>query len=628
MKKTIKLLQLIFSFSCILLFASCRNSTGGNVEYRTVIFNGSFEVEEALLKQIETTSYTANDNSRSAQPSLPASLTFYAKATNKNDSSDSFESTDLDSSNKTFSIPLKTGAVWIIEVGAKGVSALNSSVTDAVLIKDTFEFNPATATEPRFNHKFYLVPYVTANGEGKLSLEIQIENPSGNKISKVEIVPKKNLIDESKKTAGWSSILGWSDSKVIRNAATTILISSQNGFTSGVWEVAINFTDNEGQLLFSSTQIIGVYDNLKTDKWELSKTTTSTNELIKNGVFKLTTQLIDAYGLTDFYVGGTGASDANSGSPMYPLAKISKAISVVNGINRMDKTYTIHVKNGVSEEYTGTLNVRSNISIECYETIYGDKKGTATISSASTSAIMEITSSDISSSSLTIEGVKTANGWTGLKLMSSSNRTRTNSTKGVYLDTNCSFFMNGGEISGYIKDSASPDGYAYGPGVYVSGNAYFTMTGGKISNFLSGDKGAGVYVLENGDFTMKGGTITNNKTSFKGGGVYVAGTMTVSGTVDISENTMYSTPDSSNVYLPTGKLIKVNGSLDGSTIGITTQGTPAVGNNIRLTDGYAYKKEWGQNGNNHPYKYFVSDKPGFSVLTDPTPDDLTTLDID
>ena len=58
MKKTIKLLQLIFGFSCILLFASCRNSSGGNVEDRTIIFNGSFEVQESLLRQIDTSSYT------------------------------------------------------------------------------------------------------------------------------------------------------------------------------------------------------------------------------------------------------------------------------------------------------------------------------------------------------------------------------------------------------------------------------------------------------------------------------------------------------------------------------------------------------------------------------------------
>ena len=193
MKKTIKFLQFVFSFSCILLLVSCRNSIGGSIENKTVIFNGSFEVEDSLLRRMESAAYSGSEHSRSAQPSLPASITYYAQATNKANSSDIIISNDLNQTTGTFSIPLKTGATWIIEVGAKGVSALNSSITDAVLIKDTFEFNPATATEPRVDHTFYLAPYVTANGNGYLNLQIQIENPKGNKISIVEIVPKRDL---------------------------------------------------------------------------------------------------------------------------------------------------------------------------------------------------------------------------------------------------------------------------------------------------------------------------------------------------------------------------------------------------------------------------------------------------
>ena len=377
MKKTIKLLQLVFSFSCILLLVSCRNSTGGSIENKTVIFNGSFEVEDSLLRRMESAIYSGSEYSRSAQPSLPASITYYAQATNKDNSSDIIISNDLNESTGTFSIPLKTGATWIIEVGANGVSALNSSITDAVLIKDTFEFNPASATEPRVDHTFYLAPYVSENGKGYLNLQMQIENPKGNKISRVEIIPKRDLSDESKTTAEWNSVSNW-------------IWDSTKGILS--------------QLLFSSTQIICVYDNLETKTWESSKTTAASNELIKNGVFRLTTQLVDSYGLTDFYVGGTNASDENSGSPNKPFAKISKAISIVNGINRMDKTYAIHIKNGVSESCSTQLLVQSNVSIECYNTSYGDKKGIATITSNSSDAILKIEPSEGGiSSSLTID---------------------------------------------------------------------------------------------------------------------------------------------------------------------------------------------------------------------------------
>lgn len=644
MKKTIKLLQLVFSFSCILLLVSCRNSTGGSIENKTVIFNGSFEVEDSLLRRMESAIYSGSEYSRSAQPSLPASITYYAQATNKDNSSDIIISNDLNESTGTFSIPLKTGATWIIEVGANGVSALNSSITDAVLIKDAFEFNPASATEPRVDHTFYLAPYVSENGKGYLNLQMQIENPKGNKISRVEIIPKRDLSDESKTTAEWNSVSNWiwdstkgilsyNSTSVLETNSTATVPIQKNNFPSGFWEVAINFTDEEGQLLFSSTQIICVYDNLETKTWESSKTTAASNELIKNGVFRLTTQLVDSYGLTDFYVGGTNASDENSGSPNKPFAKISKAISIVNGINRMDKTYAIHIKNGVSESCSTQLLVQSNVSIECYNTSYGDKKGIATITSNSSDAILKIEPSEGGiSSSLTIEGVKQENSWTGLKLKSgtASYRSPNQRTRGVSVSGGSSFFMNGGEISGNTITTADNKG----AGVYVETDGYFSMSGGIITSNVSSGLGGGVYVAENADFIMKGGSITGNKAN-SGGGVYVDGAMTIGGTVFISENGTNASPSvASNIYLPTDKLININGKLQTSdanlsTIGVTTETPPTIGNNIRFTEGYAYGKQWSQNKIDddtyiHPFKYFHSDVAGCSILTDPTPEDEDT----
>lgn len=644
MKKMVKLLHLIFSFSCILIFASCLNSAGENTEDKTIVFQGSFEVEESLLRRIERASYASNDFSRSAQPSLPSSITYYAKAVNKVDSNDPpIDSLDLDETTGTFSIPLKTGAVWIIEVGAKGVSALDSSITEAVLIKDTFEFNPANATEPRVDHTFYLAPYVTQTGKGYLNLQINIENPLGNKISKVEIEPKKNIAypdDESAITSGWSSFSsGWDSTTNIltftsgldTNLTATISIQ-KNDFSSGIWETAINFKDKWGQLLFSSAQIIGVYDNLETNKWESSKTTTSTNELIKNGNFRLTTQLVDSYGLTDFYVDGheipPGEEDTATGSPGNPFATISRAISVVNGISRMDKTYSIHVKNEISETCDSELVVQSNVSIECYKDSYGDRKGSATIWSTSPAAIIKIERSEIGSSSLTIEGVKKEDGWSGLILENGSGRTPSADTRGIEISDGCSLYMNGGEISGNRIAGST----AHGVGVYVGTNAYFSMSGGTIKeNCTVGSmvgncgNGGGIYISDTGEFVMKGGIITTN-TAAAGGGVYNAGTMTISGMVAISANTNLSDLPS-NVYLPTGKLIKINGKLQTTgvpSIGVTTQDVPDVGVNVRFTEGYAYGKEWGKNKTDdgsdiHPFNYFISDVSDYSILTDQNP---------
>ncbi|MEE3416479.1 MAG: hypothetical protein VZR53_14045, partial [Prevotella sp.] len=347
MKKIIKIIPLILSFSLILGLTSCVNAAGpGSSSDKTVYFYGSFSIDESYLSQDSN----SVKSFRSAQPTIPAeaNLTYYAKATN---GSETITSQDINKSTGTFSIPLKTGSTWTIEVGARGVDAANSSNTNVILIKDSVLFNPNAPAndEPTKEYKFYLKPYVSDGGRGKLNLRVKIQDPSGNKITKVEIVPKKKLLNpndttesswttaESVVTAGWSSLTGYWDSEhkmaVYSSNLSDFPISKNGDFKSGIWEVAVNFRDNQDQLLYSSIQIICVYDNLETKTWESSKTVADSNELIPStgenaGVLYLTTLLVDSYGLTDFYVDGSRTDNyTENGSPMYPFKTITKAIA-------------------------------------------------------------------------------------------------------------------------------------------------------------------------------------------------------------------------------------------------------------------------------------------------------------
>jgi uncharacterized repeat protein (TIGR02543 family) len=92
---------------------------------------------------------------------------------------------------------------------------------------------------------------------------------------------------------------------------------------------------------------------------------------------------------------------------------------------------------------------------------------------------------------------------------------------GVYVNSNGTFTMNSGTISGNTASGSD------GGGVYVNGT--FTMNGGSISDNTT-NLGGGVYVSTNGTFTMKGGSISGNTAYSGGGGVYVnGGTFTMSG---------------------------------------------------------------------------------------------------
>jgi hypothetical protein len=113
--------------------------------------------------------------------------------------------------------------------------------------------------------------------------------------------------------------------------------------------------------------------------------------------------------------------------------------------------------------------------------------------------------------------------------------------RGLYVETNSTFTMSGGEISGNSSSSSS-----YGGGVYIKGT--FTMSGGEISrNSISSSStspcGGGVYI-DNGTFTMSGGKISGNSVTCSasnayGGGVRVRGTFTMSGG-EISGNSVSS----------------------------------------------------------------------------------------
>ncbi len=78
-----------------------------------------------------------------------------------------------------------------------------------------------------------------------------------------------------------------------------------------------------------------------------------------------------------------------------------------------------------------------------------------------------------------------------------------------------------------LKDTAGKGGIsAYGEiddmrGIYVERNGIFNMEGGTVSGFRSGFNGAGVYVGNLGTFRMTGGTIENNSSESYGGGIFV-----------------------------------------------------------------------------------------------------------
>lgn len=160
----------------------------------------------------------------------------------------------------------------------------------------------------------------------------------------------------------------------------------------------------------------------------------------------------------------------------------------------------------------------------------------------------------------------------------------TGNSGGVFVGDKKTFTMYGGTITG---NSARYTG----GGVVVYGA--FNMYGGAITGNSAQEGGGGV--AAHGTFNMYGGAITDNTCngSYNGGGVYVkngtwsTGAITLSGSVQIKDNYKGSNSNKkpSNLYLTNDKEIAVEGSLTGSSIGVTTATEPSTGSNVTFAVG-------------------------------------------
>ncbi len=130
-----------------------------------------------------------------------------------------------------------------------------------------------------------------------------------------------------------------------------------------------------------------------------------------------------------------------------------------------------------------------------------------------------------------------------------------------------------------------------------------TITGGNAVN------GGGILIGDSAVvFLGNDLIITGNTASGLGGGVYAPNGVNVSGNVEIKGNTdSASTPNPSNLYLPSGKKVNVTGALTNGSkkakIGISTADEPSLTSKVTFTIDYGK-----YNSSVAPGTYFTGDK--------------------
>ncbi len=178
-------------------------------------------------------------------------------------------------------------------------------------------------------------------------------------------------------------------------------------------------------------------------------------------------------------------------------------------------------------------------------------------------------------------------------------------TSTIAVGNGVNFILTDCKGSGKITHESSD---AVGCGVKVIGS--FTMYGGSITGNHNSD-GGGVWVENTGSFTMYGGSITGNSVSGSGG-VCVYGTMTVSGSVRITDNVnrgskgdngIYTGGTASNVRLIGRTTITIDGPLtESSRIGVS------------LYSNRVFTSGWSTNMSDKPFSsYFIADDSSSTV---------------
>ena len=180
------------------------------------------------------------------------------------------------------------------------------------------------------------------------------------------------------------------------------------------------------------------------------------------------------------------------------------------------------------------------------------------------------------------------------------------------------FTMYGGSITGNHNSD--------GGGVWVENTGSFTMYGGSITGNSVSGSGGGVFVAaqggtQQGRFAMYSGSITGNNaaSSFGSGGVCVYGTMTVSGSVRITDNVnrgskgdngIYTGGTASNVRLVGRTTITIDGPLtEDSQIGVALATTPTTAGPTTIATGAS-----NYTVTDTDKAAFFSDKEGYSLI--------------
>ncbi|MCR4949062.1 MAG: hypothetical protein K6A15_07910 [Treponema sp.] len=313
-----------------LVIQSCNNSLSSELilpdniytNSKFITLNGCFEYDS----EIEASA------GRMAAPALPSGIIYFAKATAEGKSD---VNGIVDIANRTFTIQgLEIGVEWTIQVGIKDASG--------VIIMSAQSSKTFSETDFSINQNFRLKP-VSDQGNGSLLLSFQVPAT----VTKICF---------SCSDSNWN---------ITELAVTNGSATLTGSLPSGSYQVNLLFKNASNLLLFSDNQIINVFQNMTTNRWDSNgKYIDTSGAAPVLPVYKINDTDVTTFCSATLYVGkpallpdSVGVSNANSGNAYSPLATLNAAIERIKNFNSA-RDYTILV----SGRITGLSSIPSDFS--------------------------------------------------------------------------------------------------------------------------------------------------------------------------------------------------------------------------------------------------------------------------
>ena len=417
-----------------------------------------------------------------------------------------------------------------------------------------------------------------SEGSGTVNLEITLETPGNFSSATISDTEHFDLI-QTELSSGTIRIKQ-------KNSSVTGSTTASGSYTLTVsfYKTATGVA-SPGLLVYQFTDVINVFDGLVTNTWldngNTPHLTTSGSGSSAVTSCVITDAMLEDFKATNYYVDRT-ATGAEIGNYCYPFHSLKTAVDYINAAGNDTTTYTIHAKYhsdanmDVLSDVTGGIEIKKNISFECYTSIPGSKDNIYSIRKSSGSDPIFLIKS-------------------GFTFTVDSNT----------IPRNTNYPILG--TPGIFIDSAASNG------VTVESGAKFIMKGGRLRNASA--KAVELQTPEAGKqtlFEMYSGSIHGCS------GAYSYGIYVNSGATFKLSGKPYITESTKNIYLAGGSKINIMGKLeDNAIIGISIPDTsvPTPAAPVTITDGYGFL-EGGYNANQNPGKYFRSDNTAYGITND------------